>query len=143
MDMKMTILSTLRRISTCSLNILTPMYLAIFPVHWLWKREDLSNSEFSRKSAEKDLEEHEYSLYSQNGEDGIIRYLFSQIGVSSKLFLEFGFGFVQNNCLRLILKEGWGGVLIDGSGASIRAFKGSSDSCRTRPRNTKSKERSW
>jgi hypothetical protein len=90
----------------------------------LWKRQDLSDQEFLnlKKLDKNGLECYEYSLFSQNGEDGIIRYLFSEIGVSSKSFLEFGFGVTQNNSLRLVLKEGWGGVFIDGLDASVQTF---------------------
>ena len=107
-----------------SLNLFAPIFLGVFPIHLLWSRNDFSDEEFlKRKNPDTlGLESYEYSLYSQNGEDGIIRYLFSEIGVSSKMLLEFGFGVTENNSLRLILKEGWSGVLIDGSGASVRAF---------------------
>jgi len=123
MNSKMKVLSNLRRIVRFVLKILTPILLRLFPIQLLWKRDDLSEQEFLKKRAEmQGLESYEYSLFSQNGEDGILRYLFSEIGVSSKLFLEFGFGVTENNSLRLILKEGWGGVLIDSSEASVRAF---------------------
>lgn len=102
-------------------GIVTPIFLGLFPLHWLWKRKKTKRSR-SSAIGKQELERHESSLYSQNGEDGIIQYLFSQIGVSSKLFLEFGFGVVENNSLRLILKENWGGVLIDGSAASVHSF---------------------
>ena len=124
MNLKMTISSNLRHFIRSSLNLLIPSFLKLFPIHLLWNREDLSDEEFSKlkRTNQRGLTSYEYSLFSQNGEDGIIRYLFSEIGVSSKTFLEFGFGVVQNNSLRLILKEGWSGVLIDGSGTSVKAF---------------------
>lgn len=106
------------------MNLFAPIFLGVFPLHLLWSRNDFSDEEFlKRKKADTPgLESYEYSLYSQNGEDGIIRYLFSEVGVSSKMLLEFGFGVTENNSLRLILKEGWSGVLMDGSEASVRAF---------------------
>ena len=124
MNLKMNISSNLRHVTRASLNILTPIFLRIFPIQLLWQRNDPSDQEFlKRQEMNKEaLERYEYSLFSQNGEDGIIRYLFSEIGVSSKIFLEFGFGVTQNNSLRLILKEGWGGVLIDGLAESVTAF---------------------
>jgi hypothetical protein len=124
MSLKMMILTNLRRVFKGSLNWLIPVFLNLFPIHILWRRKDLSTQEFlkQKKVNKQGLEAYEYSLFSQNGEDGILRYLFSEIGASSKTFLEFGFGVVQNNSLRLILKEGWGGVLIDGLGASVKAF---------------------
>ena len=80
-----------------------------------WKRTDPSNWPLHELIEKQGIEKYEYSLFSQNGEDGILRYLFSEIGFRSKLFLEFGFGVTENNSLRLILKEAFGGVFIDGS----------------------------
>lgn len=126
MILQTTILSHVRQMTRFILReilkVIIPVILGLFPVHRLWKRAAYSDLEISKEIIEHRLGDYEYSLYSQNGEDGIIDYLFSQIGVSSKLFLEFGFGVIENNSLRLILKNGWGGVLMDGSGASVKAF---------------------
>lgn len=65
------------------------------------------------------LERYEYSLYSQNGEDGILRYIFDQIGSTNRRFLEFGFGVTENNSLRLALHDSFGGVFIDASARSV------------------------
>ena len=65
---------------------------------------------------------YEASLFSQNGEDGIIRYIFSQIGFESRYFVEFGFGAHQCNSLRLILYEHFKGLMIDGSEEQCRIF---------------------
>jgi hypothetical protein len=59
--------------------------------------------------------QYEYSYLSQNGEDGIIRFIFSEIGFASRRFVEFGFGPTQCNSLRLILRERFQGLLMDGS----------------------------
>jgi hypothetical protein len=61
------------------------------------------------------LVQYEYSYLSQNGEDGIIRFLFSQIGFESRRFVEFGFAATQCNSLRLILQENFKGLLMDGA----------------------------
>lgn len=68
------------------------------------------------------LNQYEYSLLSQNGEDGIIRYLFDTTGFESRWFVEFGFGAHQCNSLRLMLHEGFRGVLLDGSHENCRFF---------------------
>jgi hypothetical protein len=124
MNLKMKISTNLRHIARSCLNILLPSILKLFPIDLLWKRKDLSDEEFlkQKQTNQLGLNGYEYSLFSQNGEDGILRYLFSEIGVSSKTFLEFGFGVIQNNSLRLILKEGWHGILIDGFGPSVDSF---------------------
>lgn len=68
------------------------------------------------------LEQYEYSLLSQNGEDGILRYLFSQAGFDSRWLVEFGFGAHQCNSLRLMLHENFNGLLMDGSAENCRFF---------------------
>jgi len=87
-----------------------------------WNRTDPSNWPLAELCEKQSLEKYEYSLFSQNGEDGILRYLFSEIGFRSKLFLEFGFGVSENNSFRLVLSEGFGGMFIDGSASTVRLF---------------------
>ena len=50
---------------------------------------------------------------------GVIRYLFGQIGFESCLFVEFGSGPVQCNSLRLMKYEGLSGLLMDGSTENV------------------------
>jgi hypothetical protein len=69
------------------------------------------------------LTAYEYRLFSQNGEDGVIRYLLSQIDSPSRVFLEFGFSPSECNCLRLAVKEGYGGLFIDGNERCVREFR--------------------
>jgi hypothetical protein len=64
----------------------------------------------------------EYSWLSQNGEDGIIRYLFDEIGFETRWLVEFGFGAKQCNALRLLLKENFSGLLMDGSQENVDLF---------------------
>lgn len=93
------------------------------------QRKDLADWPLPQLKDKKGLEKYEYSLFSQNGEDGILRYLFSQTGFHSRQFLEFGFGVSENNSLRLILKENFGGVFIDGSQTTVRYFNDLSQRC--------------
>ncbi len=67
-----------------------------------------------------DLSPFEYSLHSQNGEDGVLRHIFHAIGFRSRRFVEFGFGYTENNCLRLVLKEGFEGAFVDGDAKAVR-----------------------
>lgn len=61
-------------------------------------------------------------VYSQNGEDGIIRFLMEHVASPAKTFVEFGFGLRENNCLRLVLQEGYSGLYMDGFEPSVRVF---------------------
>lgn len=64
-----------------------------------------------------------HKVYSQTDEDGIIREIFSRIGVTSKTFVEFGVGDgLENNTLSLLF-EGWRGLWIEGSAACVRAIR--------------------
>lgn len=99
-----------------------PKRSMIHMVHEIWKQADPPKWPTSESTGKQGLEKYEYSLFSQNGEDGILRYLFSEIGFRFKFFLEFGFNVTQNNSLRLMLKERFGGVFIDGSELSVKQF---------------------
>lgn len=61
------------------------------------------------------LQLHEKKVFSQGGEDGIIEYIFSQIGTSSKYYVEFGAmdGHSYSNTKYLREFKGWTGLLID------------------------------
>jgi hypothetical protein len=63
---------------------------------------------------------HEFRVHSQNGEDGILQYIFSVIGFNSRRFVEIG---VQNgsecNTAFLALDCGWSGLLVDGNADDI------------------------
>jgi hypothetical protein len=62
-----------------------------------------------------DIKRFERSWYSQNGEDGILKLIFSQIGVTNKFYVEFG---VEDGseCNTRYLRErhGWTGLMRDG-----------------------------
>ena len=62
-----------------------------------------------------DIRSHEAKIFSQNGEDGILRYIFERVGTTNKRYVEFG---VQDgkerNTRWLREKAGWDGVLLDG-----------------------------
>lgn len=60
------------------------------------------------------LEQYNYKVFSQNGEDGIISEIFHRIGTDSKVFVEFG---VQNGMecnSHYLLFKGWNGLWIEG-----------------------------
>ncbi len=60
-------------------------------------------------------------VYSQSDQDGIIESVFGQIGTTNKFCVEFGFnsqsltGGSGANAARLILEDGWRGLLLDSS----------------------------
>ena len=64
----------------------------------------------------KKLNKHEWQVFSQNGEDGIIAEIFKRIGTTNKFFVEFGVGkdAIENNTVNLLLSD-WGGVWMEGN----------------------------
>jgi len=61
------------------------------------------------------INDHELQVYSQHGEDGILQFLFSEIGATNRTFVEFGMGDGREcNTAYLSLHQGWHGLLMDG-----------------------------
>lgn len=60
----------------------------------------------------------EQSVYSQNGEDGILEFLFSVVGTETNRFVEFGVGDGSEcNGAFLALDRGWTGLMLEGDAA--------------------------
>lgn len=61
------------------------------------------------------LEEAEFRIRSQYGEDGILRYIFQHVGIKTHTFIEFGIQSGREcNSAHLALSEGWSGLFIEG-----------------------------
>lgn len=68
-----------------------------------------------RLESKKYLEGYGFKVYSQSDEDGIIEEIFNRIGVTNKIFIEFGVDYgLENNTHYLLLKN-WEGLWIEGS----------------------------
>lgn len=73
------------------------------------------------------IQDYEFKVFSQWGEDGILQYLTRVIPMEHKTFLEFGVGnFFESNCRFLMTKDNWRGLVIDGSAANMAQLKRSS-----------------
>ncbi len=117
----------LRRARKWLKHRLTPFSVRAGRVAARWNTPD--RTEFPPRSLSDvpGLAGYEYSWLSENGEDGIIRYLFDQIGFESRWFVEFGFGPAHCNALRLMLKEEFHGLLIDSSIDNVEYFRFAAD----------------
>jgi len=65
-----------------------------------------------------------HSLFSQNGEDGVLAAIFDRIGVGPRKFVEFGFGPLQNNALAFALRHKAAGLYLDGSERNCEVARG-------------------
>jgi hypothetical protein len=69
------------------------------------------------------LTQYEGCVNSQNGEDGIIAEIFDRIGITNRYFVEFGSADGIENNTRCLLKQGWGGLWMDGDSEAIAMAK--------------------
>ncbi|QUC64796.1 hypothetical protein NsoK4_00460 [Nitrosopumilus sp. K4] len=71
-------------------------------------------NEYNERKENFDINFFEKTIYSQNGEDGIIEFIFSQIGTTNKFFVEFGVndGTICNTRY-LFEKNKWDGLMMD------------------------------
>ena len=72
----------------------------------------------------KDINDKEFKIFSQWGEDGIIDYLVSNISIENKTFIEFGVeDYKEANTKFLLLNKNWQGLIIDSSIKNIKSIK--------------------
>ena len=73
------------------------------------------------------IRHHEFSIFSQNGEDGALSFLTTVVDIPNKTFVEFGAGdFLESNCRFLMASQNWMGFVMDGSERNIARLKSSS-----------------
>ena len=69
------------------------------------------------------LEEVEFKVYSQFGEDGIIQWLIHNVEIAQKTFIEFGSGdYFESNTRFLLMNNNWSGFVMDGSHENIESL---------------------
>jgi hypothetical protein len=73
----------------------------------------------SRYDDPKRLNRYEGQVFSQNGEDGIISEIFSRIGSTNRVFVEFGAGDGSENNSAYLLLKGWSGYWFDGDSQNL------------------------
>jgi len=82
----------------------------------LSKQIKLSNS--------KKIIDHEFKIFSQWGDDGIIQYLIQNIEIKNKCFIEFGVeDYLESNTRFLMMNDNWEGFVMDGSADAINSLK--------------------
>ena len=72
------------------------------------------------------IQDAEFKVFSQWGEDGIINYLINKLPIKNKVFIEFGVeDYTEANTRFLLENNNWSGLVIDGSTANINKIKSS------------------
>ena len=70
----------------------------------------------------------EFRVFSQWGEDGILQFLTSHLPITEDVFIEFGVeDYLESNTRFLLLKNGWRGLVLDGSEANIEKIRQNRD----------------
>ena len=85
-------------------------------------RDSLLSNERNRDP--RRLLAHGFRGYSQHDEDGMIQAIFQRIGLTNRVFLEFGVGDGSENNTLYLLLSGWSGLWIDGSQANAETGAG-------------------
>ena len=70
------------------------------------------------------MRNRECQVFSQNGEDGLLLYILSQVGISNKTFVEFGMETGREcNLANLAINFGWNGLFMDGGEKNIASAR--------------------
>lgn len=78
------------------------------------------------KKTSKDINDYEFCVFSQFGEDGIIQYLINSVKDIPKTFIEFGVeDYEESNTRFLLLNNSWSGLVLDGDKVNINRIKNS------------------
>ncbi len=77
-----------------------------------------------RQTDSNAIYDHEFQVYSQSGEDGIIQFLLNHVVIANRSFVEFGVErYTESNTRFLLTHNNWSGLIIDGSRANIDFIK--------------------
>jgi hypothetical protein len=70
------------------------------------------------------LQDAEFSVFSQWGDDGIIQYIIDKIDISNEFFVEFGVeNYLESNTRYLLMNNNWSGLIMDGSTKHVEDIK--------------------
>ncbi len=70
------------------------------------------------------LQEVEFSVFSQWGDDGIIQYLINRLDIENRVFIEFGVeNYLESNTRFLLMNNNWSGLVMDGSTTNVDIIK--------------------
>jgi hypothetical protein len=72
----------------------------------------------------KNINDAEFRVFSQWGDDGIIQYLINKVPIEKNIFIEFGVeNYTESNTRFLVMNNNWSGLIMDGSEENIDFIK--------------------
>ena len=72
----------------------------------------------------KNINDYEFKVFSQFGEDGIINFLIDKLNIKNNFFIEFGVEDYEEANTRLLLEnKNWSGLIFDSSEKNIKIIK--------------------
>ncbi len=72
----------------------------------------------------KDINNYEFKIFSQFGDDGIIQYIIKNVEIVNEVFIEFGVGnYMESNTRFLMMNNNWSGFVMDGSFRAMNNLK--------------------
>ena len=81
-------------------------------------------ADFNKQKNSLNIQDYEFKVFSQCGDDGIIQYLINKIPINNKTFIEFGVeNYNESNTRFLLQNNNWSGLIIDGSDENIKYIK--------------------
>ena len=70
------------------------------------------------------LNDYEFKIFSQFGDDGIIQYLIKNVEIKNEIFIEFGVeDYHESNTRFLMMNNNWTGFVMDGSVKTMNSLK--------------------
>ncbi|MCU0847474.1 MAG: hypothetical protein MUD12_06260 [Spirochaetes bacterium] len=85
----------------------------------------LSNQQYLMNS--RNINDYEFRIFSQFGDDGIIQYLIKNIKIENEIFIEFGVqNYIESNTRFLMMNNNWSGFVMDGSEEAMNSLKNQS-----------------
>lgn len=81
-------------------------------------------TELYRARGGQRLQDYEFKVFSQWGEDGIIQRLIAAVPLAHRTFIEFGVeDFMESNCRFLLMNDNWQGMVLDGSARNMESLR--------------------
>lgn len=70
------------------------------------------------------INDYEFKIFSQFGDDGIIQYLIKNIAIENEIFIEFGVeDYLESNTRFLMMNNNWTGFVMDGSREAMSSLR--------------------